>query len=67
MEIEIKEPITVVLAQTNEKVVFEESGILDVGELDLRMERIIAQSNGKIKLIKKGTKKWNSEEISKQN
>lgn len=51
MKINIKEPVKFVIHQTGEEVEFE-SGTQEIEKLDLRMERIIAQSEGKIELVK---------------
>lgn len=51
MKINIKEPVKFVIHQTGEEVEFE-AGTQEIEKLDLRMERIIAQSKGKIKLVK---------------
>lgn len=52
MKIEIKEPLILTLFQTGETVKYDEAGIIEIENPDLRMERIIAQSNGKIKTVK---------------
>ena len=51
MKINIKEPVKFVIHQTGEEVEFE-TGTQEVENFDLRMERIIAQSEGKIELVK---------------
>ena len=51
MKINIKEPVKFVIHQTGEEVEFE-AWTQEIEKLDLRMERIIAQSKGKIKLVK---------------
>ena len=51
MKINIKEPVKFVIHQTGEEVEFE-AGTQEIDKLDLRMERIIAQSKGKIELVK---------------
>ncbi|WP_158612496.1 hypothetical protein [Leptotrichia sp. OH3620_COT-345] len=51
MKIEVKEPITLILFQTGETVKYDEIGMFEIENIDLRMERIIAQSNGKIKIF----------------
>lgn len=51
MKINIKEHVKFVIHQTGEEVEFE-AGTQEIEKLDLRMERIIAQSKGKIKLVK---------------
>lgn len=43
MKINIKEPVKFVIHQTGEEVEFE-AGTQEIENLDLRMERIIAQS-----------------------
>ena len=50
MKINIKEPVKFVIHQTGEKVEFE-VGMQEIDNFDLRMERIIAQSEGKIELV----------------
>ena len=50
MKINIKEPVKFVIHQTGEEVEFE-VGMQEIDNFDLRMERIIAQSEGKIELI----------------
>ena len=50
MKINVKEPVKFVLKQTGELVEFEK-GKFDIEENDLRTERIIAQSDGKIEII----------------
>lgn len=50
MEINIKEPVKFVIHQTGEEVEFE-VGTQEIDNFDLRMERIIAQSEGKIELV----------------
>lgn len=52
MKINIKEPIKFVIHQTGEEVEFE-VGTQEIDNFDLRMERVIAQSEGKIELVKK--------------
>lgn len=51
MKIEIKEPFKLIIHQTGEEVEFKEAGIQEIEKIDLRMERIIAQSEGKIELV----------------
>lgn len=51
MKINIKEPVKFVIHQTGEEVEFE-VGTQEIDNFDLRMERIIAQSEGKIELVK---------------
>ena len=51
MKINIKEPVRFVIHQTGEEVEFE-VGTQEIDNFDLRMERIIAQSEGKIELAK---------------
>lgn len=50
MKINIKEPIKFVIHQTGEEVEFE-VGTQEIDNFDLRMERVIAQSEGKIELV----------------
>ncbi len=50
MKINIKEPVKFVIHQTGEEVEFE-VGMQEIDNFDLRMERIIAQSEGKIELV----------------
>lgn len=50
MKINIKETVKFVIHQTGEEVEFE-AGTQEIDKLDLRMERIIAQSEGKIELV----------------
>lgn len=50
MKINIKEPVKFVIHQTGEEVEFE-VGTKEIDNFDLRMERIIAQSEGKIELV----------------
>lgn len=50
MKINIKESVKFVIHQTGEEVEFE-AGTQEIDKLDLRMERIIAQSEGKIELV----------------
>ena len=50
MKINIKEPVKFVIYQTGEEVEFQ-AGTQEIENLDLRMERIIAQSEGKIELV----------------
>jgi hypothetical protein len=59
MKIEIKEPFKLIIHQTGEEVEFKEAGIQEIEKIDLRMERIIAQSNGKMVVLeeKKGKKR----------
>jgi hypothetical protein len=52
VKINIKEPVKFVIHQTGEEVEFQ-AGTQEIENLDLRMERIIAQSEGKIELVKK--------------
>lgn len=52
MKINIKEPVKFVIHQTGEEVEFE-VGTQEIDNFDLRMERIIAQSEGKIELVEK--------------
>nr|DAT04584.1 MAG TPA: hypothetical protein [Caudoviricetes sp.] len=56
MKINVKEPVKFVLKQTGELVEFEK-GKFDIEESDLRTERIIAQSDGKIEIIEEKGKK----------
>lgn len=51
MKINIKESVKFVIHQTGEEVEFE-AGTQEIEKLDLRIERIIAQSEGKIELVK---------------
>jgi hypothetical protein len=51
VKINIKEPVKFVIHQTGEEVEFQ-AGTQEIENLDLRMERIIAQSEGKIELVK---------------
>jgi hypothetical protein len=50
VKINIKEPVKFVIHQTGEEVEFE-VGTQEIDNFDLRMERIIAQSEGKIELV----------------
>ena len=50
MKINIKESFKFVIHQTWEEVEFE-VGTQEIDNFDLRMERIIAQSEGKIELV----------------
>lgn len=50
MKINIKEPVKFVIHQTGEELEFE-VGTQEIDNFDLRMERIIAQSEGKIELV----------------
>ena len=50
MKINIKESVKFVIHQTGEEVEFE-VGTQEIDNFDLRMERIIAQSEGKIELV----------------
>ena len=50
MKINIKKPVKFVIHQTGEEVEFQ-AGTQEIENLDLRMERIIAQSEGKIELV----------------
>lgn len=50
MKINIKETVKFVIHQTGEEVEFE-VGTQEIDNFDLRMERIIAQSEGKIELV----------------
>jgi hypothetical protein len=50
VKINIKEPVKFVIHQTGEEVEFE-AGMQEIDNFDLRMERIIAQSEGKIELV----------------
>ena len=56
MKINVKEPVKFVLKQTGELVEFEKRKF-DIEENDLRIERIIAQSDGKIEIIEEKGKK----------
>ena len=56
MKINIKEPVKIVIHQTGEEVEFE-AGTQEIENLDLRMERIIAQSEGKIELVEEKREK----------
>ena len=56
VKIEIKEPVFFRLIQTGEIIEFKEAGVFEI-ENDLKAERIVAQSNGKIDFIKEKKKK----------
>ena len=51
MKLNVKEPVSFRLKQTGELVKYKETGIIEI-ENDLKAERIMQQSGGKIEIFK---------------